>query len=126
MPSATYETACSLLVNHSEPEWEELDRVETEGWEARTPSVEHWLEDNEAALEAWRQRTERAYCLRSQLNDLTYETSLTLWPESRTLSRLVPLKVIRAESIGDVGEAVVLAPRVVSLQPTFRHVRHTG
>jgi hypothetical protein len=104
--ASDYETAVRLYRAASEPGYEELDAVWEHGWAEASPAVQTWLDDNRAALQAWRVGTEKNMHLRVQPAEMTVYKSLS--PpvfECRALLRLAHLEAERLTYLGDTASA---------------------
>jgi hypothetical protein len=86
------------------PSWEDLERVWEHGWSAASPDVRTWLADNQTALNAWRDGTEKNMHVRVQPSEMTVMNCANVdgW---RDLLQLAALEAERLRFLGDTAAA---------------------
>lgn len=115
-----YEAAARLYRGISEPSYEELDIVWERGWAEASPTVHTWLEDNRAALLAWRVGTTKDTHLRVQPAEITIDDTLSILFDCRYLSKLAQLEAERLRFLGDIAVAWEW------LRASIRFTHHSG
>jgi hypothetical protein len=82
-----------------------IPTLQTLTWTKAGPTVRDYLEQNRAALEAWREGSERPEALYHQPGELAFDTLLPLVQDMRTLVALGGLEGTRHEEQGAMARA---------------------
>jgi len=80
--------------------FESIDAALKQGWGAANADLRGWLELNRAALEIWRQGTERADAIEVPLKDVQYESIMPATQATRDFTRLAMLEAARQIDAG--------------------------
>jgi hypothetical protein len=121
--AADYTLAARLMSEARQPPRERITAVLEAlnvHWDLADDDVRHWLEDNRPALERWKLGTAKAVHLTLQPAEMTLEYYSTSVVESRTITELAGLEILRLEAVGELEAAWDW------LQALYRYSRHMG
>jgi hypothetical protein len=92
-------------VEKIQPASRDLNKIFTSDWSKATPDLRRCLRDNQAALELFRQGSNRPKALYHQPGSIRFDTSLEVAQQLRILCRLALLEGSRRETEGDMEGA---------------------
>ncbi|MBD3673641.1 MAG: hypothetical protein HUJ26_08975 [Planctomycetaceae bacterium] len=102
---ADYQSAKSLYVNASQALSELRDRINEDGWHLANDDIRQHLHDNEDALLAWKNGTEKDKALYIAAKDYSIAVLLEVTQELRELHRTAMLRCKELEAEGKPQEA---------------------